>query len=125
MQNLAQLRPKNYVCFFFVFSHFFFCYFFLTHRLIEIFAYIPHIYQHFRFKNTKFSASDRAHVPLRHPLCHVCKRAIDADAPPNSLPPPPHCRRRVYSRATLCSFGVFAVVNFLVDDDELWNSLSL
>ena len=123
--KFGPVRPKE-LCVFFL------CVFPLLLLLLLFFnsspdlnfcLYSNYIYLNFRFKNTKFSASDRAHVPLRHPLCHVCKRAIDADAPPNS--PPPHSRRRVYSRAALCSFGVLAVVNFLVDDDELWNSLSL
>ena len=61
MQNLAQLGPKNCVCFFFfVFSPLLLLlHFFLLIAWSKFLLIFP--LQDFRFKNTKFSASDRAH----------------------------------------------------------------
>ena len=118
--KFGPVRPKELCVFSLCFPLLLLLLCFYSSPDLHFCLYSPYILQDLRFKNTTFSASDTTHPP-RHPLCHVCKRAIDADAPPNSYPP--HCRRRVYSRAALCSFGVLAVVNFLVD--ELWNSLSL
>ena len=90
MQNLAQLGPKNCVCFFFVFSPLLLLlllFVFYSSPDLNFCLYSPYILQDFRFKSTTFSASDRAHPPQTPPQCHVCKRAIDADAPPNSPPP--------------------------------------
>ena len=77
----------------------------------------------FRLKNTTFSASDRAHRSPSDTPYAMCASVQLTLTLHQIHPPPPHCRRRVYSRAALCSFGVLAVVNFLVD--ELSNSLSL
>ena len=83
------------------------------------FAYISHIYYKISVSKIQHFQLLIGHIPLRHPLCHVCKRAIDADAPPNSPPP------IVEDGCTAMTAGqpCVAVVNFLVD--ELWNSLSL
>ena len=116
MQNLAQLGPKNCVCFFLcVFPFFFFCYFFFFFFLLiawsKFLLILPiwAISQDFRFKNTTFSASDRVHPPQTPPVpcvqaCNLRWRSTKS--------PPPLCQRRVYSRAALCSFGVLAAVIF-------------
>ena len=124
MQNLVQLGPKICVCFFFVFSpSFFFCYFFFySSPDLNFCLYSSYILQDFRFKNT-FSASDRAHRSPSDTPYAMCASVQLTLTLHQIHPPPHHCRRRVYSREALCSFGVLAVVNILVD--ELWNSLSL
>ena len=125
MPNMGQLGPENcraYVffawCFFFffvlfcfvLFSPFFFLCFFPLFFLSFLFFFYSspdlnlHLYSilhDFSFKNTKFSASERAH-PLRHPLCvQACNwRWRSTKSSPN-----------VEDGCTaLCSFSVLAVV---------------
>ena len=111
MQNLGQLGPENcrayvffswfFVCLFvlfcfcsfvfpFLFSFYFspfppvfFFYFFYSSPDLNLHLYS--ILHDFSFKNTKFSASERAHPPHTDTPC-VCKHAIGADTPPNHPP---------------------------------------
>ena len=90
--------------------------FFYSSPDLNFCLYSPYILQDFRFKNTTFSASDRAHrSPSDTPYAMCASMQLTLTLHQNT-PPPPHCRRREYSRAALCSFGVLAVVNFLVDE---------
>ena len=79
-------------------------FFFSSSPDLNFCLYSPYILQNFRFKNTKFSASDRAHPTQTPPM--PCVQACNWRW--RSTKFTPHCRRRVYSRAALCSFGVLA-----------------
>ena len=87
--KFGPVRPKELCVFFLCVFPFFFCYFFFFNSSpdLNFCLYSPYILQNFHFKNTKFSASDRARPTQTPPICHVCKCSIDADAPPNSPPP--------------------------------------
>ena len=91
MQNLGQLV-----------SFFFFFFFFFFYSSPDLNLHLYSILHDFSFKNTKVSASERAH-PLRHPLCvQACNwRWRSTKSSPN-----------VENGCTtaLCSFGVLAVV---------------
>ena len=90
MQNLGQLGPENcrayvffawcfffclfvclFVCFFFFLSFFpppFFPFFFF-YSSPDLDLHLYSILHDFSFKNTKFSASERAHPPQTPPVC--------------------------------------------------------
>ena len=68
--------------FVFVFCFSFVVVFFYSSPDLNLLLYS--ILHDFSFKNTKFSASERAHTPQTPPC--VCKHAIGADAPPNHPP---------------------------------------
>ena len=114
MQNLGQLGPENcrayvvflrvfvclFVCFFFFFFLFcfflFFPFFFFLFPLTLFFYSSPDLNLHlysilhdFSFKNTKFSASEKAHPPQTPPVCASMQLAL--------TPNHPQCRRRMYS----------------------------
>ena len=120
MQNLGQLGPENcraYVffacfCFVFVFVLFFV---FLFFPLFFFFLFPPlffysspdlnlHLYSilhDFSFKNTKFSASEKAHPPQTPPVCASMQLALTH----HQIIP------NVEDGCTaLCNFGVLAVV---------------
>ena len=113
MQNLGQLGPENcrayvfFACFFFLFLFlflffppffFFFCFFFSPFFLFLFFFFFYsspdlnlHLYSilhDFSFKNTNFSASERAHPPQPQtpPVCPSMLHQII-----------PQCRRRMYN----------------------------
>ena len=117
MQNLGQLGPENcrayvffawwflFVCFvclfvfvwFFLFSPSFFSFFF---PLISLFFFYSspdlnlHLYSilhDFSFKNTKFSASERAHPPQTPPVCASMQLALTLHQIITQ------CHRRMYS----------------------------
>ena len=109
MQNLGRLGPENcraYVFFFVVFFFFFsflsfFPFFPFFYSSPDLNLHLYSILHDFSFKNTKFSASQRAH-PLRHPMCvQACNwRWRSTKSSPN-----------VEDGCTaLCSFGVLGVV---------------
>ena len=123
--KFGPVRPKELCVFFlcvFPLLLLLLLFFFYSSPDLNFCLYSPYILQDFRFKNTTFSASDRAHRSPSDTPYAMCA-SVQLMLTLHQIHPPPHCRRRVYSRAALCSFGVLAVVNFLVD--ELWNSLSL
>ena len=116
MQNLGQLGPENcraYVFFawcFLVFFFFLFLFFvlfspsfFLSFSPLFIFFFFffysspdlnLHLYSilhDFSFKNTKFSASERAHPPQSPPVCASMQLALTLHQII------PQCRRRMYS----------------------------
>ena len=115
--KFGPVRPKELCVFFLCVSPSFFCYFVFTHRLIYIFAYIPHIYYKIPVSKIQHFQLLIGHIPPDTP--YAMRASVQLTLTLHQIPPPPHCRRRVYIyRAALCSFGVLAVVNFLVD--ELW-----
>ena len=116
--KFGPVRPKE-LCVFFLCVSPSFCYFVFTHRLIYIFAYIPHIYNKISVSKIQHFQLLIGHIPPDTPYA-MCA-SVQLTLTLHQIHPPLHCRRRVYSRVALCSFGVLAVVNFLVD--ELWNSL--
>ena len=107
MQNLGQLGPENcraYV--FFAWCFLFVCLFFLSFFLSSPPPFFPffffysspdldlHLYSilhDFSFKNTKFSASERAHPPQTPPVCASMQLALTLHQII------PQCRRRMYS----------------------------
>ena len=105
MQNLGQLGPENcraYVffawCFLFVCLFVFFLSFFLPPFFSFFFYSSPdldlHLYSilhDFSFKNTKFSASERAHPPQTPTVCASMQLALTLHQII------PQCRRRMYS----------------------------
>ena len=110
MQNLGQLGPENcrayvfFACFFcFVFVLFCFLFFplfffFLFPPFFFFFYSSPDLNLHlysilhdFSFKNTKFSASEKAHPPQTPPVCASMQLALTLHQII------PQCRRRMYS----------------------------
>ena len=108
MQNLGQLGPENcrayvffawcflFVCLFvFFFLSFFppffpfFCFFFYSSPDLDLHLY--YVLHDFSFKNTKFSASERAHPPQTPPVCASMQLALTLHQII------PQCRRRMYS----------------------------
>ena len=110
MQNLGQLGPENcrayvffawcvfvclFVCLFVLsffppfFSPFFFFFFFYSSPDLNLHLYS--ILHDFSFKNTKFSASERAHPPQTPPVCASMQLALTLHQII------PQCRRRMYS----------------------------
>ena len=111
MQNLGQLGPEYcrayvffawcvYFCLFVcLFSPFFFFFLFPLFFLFSFFFYSSpdlnlHLYSilhDFSFKNTKFSASDKAHPLQTPPVCASMQLALTLHQII------PQCRRRMYS----------------------------
>ena len=99
MQNLGQLGPENCRVYVFFAWFFFFCCFVLFVFLLLFFFYSSpdlnlHLYSilhNFSFKNTKFSASERAHPPQTPPVCASMQLALTLHQII------PQCRRWMYS----------------------------
>ena len=111
MQNLGRLGPENcraYVVFFFFFVWCFFFLLFFCFCFFPFFLFSPfflfffysspdlnlHLYSilhDFSFKNTKFSASQRAHPPQTPPVCASMQLTLTLHQII------PQCRRRMYS----------------------------
>ena len=104
MQNLGQLGPENcrayvfFACFVCLFVCFLFCFLFVFLLLLFFFYSSPDLNLHlysilhdFSFKNTKFSASERAHPPQTPPVCASMQLALTLHQII------PQCRRRMYS----------------------------
>ena len=99
MQNLGQLGPENSSAYVFFAWWFFFFSFFLSFFFSPFFFYSSpdlnlHLYSilhDFSFKNTKFSASERAHPPQTPPVCASMQLALTLHQII------PQCRRRMYS----------------------------
>ena len=121
MQNLGQLGLEYcrayvffawcvcvflFVClfvfpFFFFFPPFFFFLFFFFYSSPDLNLHLYSILHDFSFKNTKFSASERAHPPQTPPVCASMQLALTL----HQIIP------NVEDGCTaLCSFGVLAVV---------------
>ena len=118
MQNLGQLGPENcrayvffcvvffclFVCLFVFLSFFlsfppFFSFFFYSSPDLDLHLYS--ILHDFSFKNTQFSASERAHPPQTPPVCASMQLALTL----HQIIP------HVEDGCTaLCSFGILAVV---------------
>ena len=112
MQNLGQLGPENcrayvffawcflfvclFVCFFLSFflsspSFFSFFFFFFFYPSPDLDLHLYSILHDFSFKNTNFSASERAHPPQTPPVCASMQLALTLHQII------PQCRRRMYS----------------------------
>ena len=113
MQNLGQLGPENcrayvffawcfvclfvclFVCFFLSFFLSFpppfFPFFFFFYSSPDLHLHLYSILHDFSFKNTKFSASERAHPPQTPPVCASMQLALTLHQII------PQCRRRMYS----------------------------
>ena len=104
MQNLGQLGPENcrahvffawcffffsLLFFFFLFSPFFPFFFFYSSPDLNL--HLHSILHDFSFKNTKFSASERAHPPQTPPVCASMQLALTLHQII------PQCRRWMYS----------------------------
>ena len=118
MQNLGKLGPENcraYMCFlhgvffFFLLLLLFFSPFFPFFFLLIAWSKFAHILykklysilHDFSFKNTKFSASERAHPPQTPPVCASMQLAWHSTKSSPSVED---------GCTALCSFGVLAVV---------------
>ena len=96
--------------FFFLFPPFFFFFFFFFYSSPDLNLHLYSILHDFSFKNTKFSASERAHSPQTPPVCASMQLALTL----HQIIPQSRTSPNVEDGCTaLCSFGVLAVVKCL------------
>ena len=87
--KFGPVRPKELCVFFLSVSPSFFCYFVFTHRLIYIFAYIPHIYYRISVSKIQHFQLLIGHIPQTPPM--PCVQACNWRwrSTKFTIPPPP------------------------------------